>query len=87
MTSVYYYVVCIISIPSSLLKVISKSAVDKPLSPSLREYTLGGLNTFTVKSSDHGMEKFSLNEVELFPAIAVLHKCLSHILSHYQNFY
>ena len=64
----------------------------QPLSPSMWEYALGGLNTFTVKSSDHGVEKFSLNEVELFPAIvsvliAVLHKFASHILSQYQNFY
>ena len=40
-----------------------------------------------VKSSDHGVERFSLNEVELFPAIvsvliAVLHKCLQVISCH-----
>ena len=83
----YYYVVCIISIPSSLLKSDIQIGSLQPLSPSIWEYALGGLNTFTVKSSDHGVEAFSLNEVELFPAIvsvliAVLHKCLQVISCH-----
>ena len=63
----------------------------QPLCPSIWDYALGGLNTLTVKSSDHGVEKFSLNEVELFPAIVCAYCCftqvfVSHILSQYQNF-
>ena len=33
--------------------------------------------TFMVKSSDHGVEKFSLNEAELFPAIVCAYCCFT----------
>ena len=44
----YYYVVCIISIPASLLKSDIQIGSLQPLSPSIRDYALGGLNTLTV---------------------------------------
>ena len=79
MTSMYYYVVCISSIPSSLLKVISKSAVYNPSFLPYESTPWVGWTLSWWRRVIMGWKNFpwmKLNySLQLYVLIAVLHKC------------